>query len=95
MSEDFPNREFVSTGPLCFYSLFFRSKGSRVFANPILREIRDAELKATDFWGVSDRTMTDAQKTYRQELRDCIATITPEIDSGGFLVMTDFPTYSE
>lgn len=60
-----------------------------------LREIRDAELKATDFWGLSDRTMTDAQKTYRQELRDCIATITPEIDKDGFLVMTDFPTYTE
>ena len=60
-----------------------------------LREIRDAELKATDFWGLSDRTMTDAQKTYRQELRDCITTITPAIDSGGFLVMTEFPTYSE
>ena len=60
-----------------------------------LREIRDAELKATDFWGLSDRTRTDAQKTYRQELRDCIATITPAIDSGGFLVMTEFPTYSE
>ena len=60
-----------------------------------LREIRDAELKATDFWGLSDRTMTDAQKTYRQELRDCIATIKPEIDKDGFLVMTDFPTYKE
>lgn len=60
-----------------------------------LREIRDAELKATDFWGLSDRTMTDAQKTYRQELRDCIATITPAIDSNGFLIMTEFPTYNE
>jgi len=60
-----------------------------------LREIRDAELKATDFWGWSDRTMTEAQRTYRQELRDCISTITPEIDSDGFLVMTEFPTYSE
>ena len=60
-----------------------------------LREIRDAELKATDFWGLSDRTMTDAQKTYRQELRDCIAKITPAVDSDGFLIMTEFPTYSE
>jgi hypothetical protein len=60
-----------------------------------LREIRDAELKATDFWGLSDRTMTEAQRTYRQELRDCISTITPEIDSDGFLVMSEFPTYSE
>lgn len=60
-----------------------------------LREIRDAELKATDFWGCSDLIMTAAQKTYRQELRDCIATITPAIDSDGFLIMTEFPTYSE
>jgi hypothetical protein len=60
-----------------------------------LREIRDAELKATDFWGCSDLTMTAAQKTYRQELRDCIATITPAIDSDGFLIMTEFPTYNE
>jgi|TARA_R100000084_G_C4546266_1_gene97927 hypothetical protein len=60
-----------------------------------LREIRDAELKATDFWGLSDRTMTDAQKKYRQELRDCIATIKPKIDKDGHLVMTDFPTYTE
>ena len=42
-----------------------------------LREIRDAELKATDFWGLSDRTMTDAQKTYRQALRDLPANQTP------------------
>ena len=60
-----------------------------------LRQIRDAELKATDFWALSDRTITAAQRTYRQELRDCMSTITPAIDSNGFLIMTDFPTYSE
>lgn len=60
-----------------------------------LREIRDAELKATDFWGCSDLIMTEAQRTYRQELRDCISTISPAIDSNGFLIMTEFPTYSE
>lgn len=60
-----------------------------------LREIRGAELKATDFWGLSDRTMTEAQRTYRQELRDCISTISPAIDSNGFLIMTEFPTYRE
>ena len=59
-----------------------------------LREIRDAELKATDFWALSDLTITAAQRTYRQELRDCMSTITPAIDSDGFLIMTDFPTYS-
>ena len=65
------------------------------FLTARLREIRDAELKATDFWGCSDFTMTSAQTTYRQELRDCMATITPAIGSDGFLIMTDFPTYSE
>jgi hypothetical protein len=65
------------------------------FLTQRLREIRDAELKATDFWALSDLTITAAQRTYRQELRDCMSTITPAIDSNGFLIMTDFPTYSE
>lgn len=60
-----------------------------------LREIRDAELKATDFWALADRNITEAQRTYRQELRDCMSTISPAIDSDGFLIMTEFPTYSK
>lgn len=35
-----------------------------------LRESRRMELEATDWWAVSDRTMTDAQKNYRTFLRD-------------------------
>ena len=31
---------------------------------------RNAELAATDWWGVSDRTMTTEQAAYRQALRD-------------------------
>ena len=31
---------------------------------------RNAELVATDWWGVSDRTMTTEQAAYRQALRD-------------------------
>jgi hypothetical protein len=65
------------------------------FLTQRLREIRDAELKATDFWALADLTITTAQRTYRQQLRDCMSTITPAIDSNGFLIMTDFPTYSE
>jgi hypothetical protein len=34
------------------------------------REWRDAELKDTDHWAGSDRTMSAAMTTYRQELRD-------------------------
>tara|TARA_Y100001938_G_C7994680_1_gene381377 strand:- start:48 stop:335 length:288 start_codon:yes stop_codon:yes gene_type:complete len=35
-----------------------------------LRDKRNALLKETDWWGASDNTMTDAQKKYRQDLRD-------------------------
>ena len=34
------------------------------------RTFRDTLLLETDWWGVSDLTMTDAQTTYRQALRD-------------------------
>jgi len=35
-----------------------------------MRVQRDRLLKETDVWALSDRTMTDAQKNYRQALRD-------------------------
>ena len=38
-----------------------------------LREKRNMLLKETDWWGASDNTMTDAQKKYRQDLRDLTA----------------------
>ena len=39
-----------------------------------LRKKRDALLSETDYWGLSDITMTDEQKAYRQALRDLPAT---------------------
>ena len=60
-----------------------------------LREIRDAELKATDFWALSDRVMTTEQIAYRQALRDLPATATLALDDNGFLIMDDFPVYDE
>jgi hypothetical protein len=36
----------------------------------LLREVRDAFLAETDWWASSDLTMTQAQRDYRQELRD-------------------------
>jgi hypothetical protein len=56
-----------------------------------MRDIRDAELKATDFWALADFTMTTAQIEYRQALRDLPDNFTPAIDENGQLVMTDFP----
>ena len=35
-----------------------------------LRLERNSRLAATDVWALSDRTMSDAQKKYRQDLRD-------------------------
>ena len=36
----------------------------------MLRQERNALLAETDWWASSDLTMTDAQTTYRQALRD-------------------------
>ena len=39
-----------------------------------LREARNIKLANTDWWASSDLTMTDAQKKYRQDLRDITKT---------------------
>jgi len=41
-----------------------------------LRQQRNAKLFETDWWASSDLTMTDAQKKYRQDLRDITKTAT-------------------
>ena len=38
-----------------------------------LRDKRNSLLTETDWWGASDNIMTDAQKKYRQDLRDLTA----------------------
>ena len=40
-----------------------------------LREERDKKLAETDWWAMSDRTMTTEQTNYRQALRDIPANI--------------------
>jgi len=40
----------------------------------ILRSERNFLLSETDWWASSDLTMTDAQKKYRQDLRDITKT---------------------
>ena len=44
--------------------------GALARAQANLRSRRDALLAATDFYAISDVTMSDDMKTYRQELRD-------------------------
>ena len=42
----------------------------------LLREERNRLIAETDWWASSDLTMTDAQKKYRQDLRDITKTAT-------------------
>tara|TARA_R100000458_G_scaffold31149_1_gene28564 strand:- start:16 stop:399 length:384 start_codon:yes stop_codon:yes gene_type:complete len=42
----------------------------------LLRRERDKLLAETDWWASSDLTITDAQKKYRQDLRDITKTAT-------------------
>ena len=50
-----------------------------------IRNERNAKLSATDWWGISDRTMTAAEATYRQDLRDITS-------QEGFPYTLDWPT---
>ena len=45
-----------------------------------LRSHRNMLLAETDWWGSSDLTMTDAQKAYRQALRDVPANTSDPLD---------------
>tara|TARA_S200002703_G_scaffold24722_1_gene21493 strand:+ start:513 stop:809 length:297 start_codon:yes stop_codon:yes gene_type:complete len=61
----------------------------RAIAN--LRSKRNALLKETDHYGLSDVTMSDAMSTYRQELRDLPSTITDD-DTASDVEAITFPT---
>jgi hypothetical protein len=53
-----------------------------------VRRERDRRLKETDWQALSDRSMTDAQKKYRQDLRNITETATPELDQFDDLIMS-------
>ena len=54
------------------WSQVINKKNELIAAEPmrLLREERNIKLAETDWWALSDLTMTDAQKKYRQDLRD-------------------------
>ena len=54
----------------------------------LLREERDKRLSDSDWMAIGDRTQTDAQKTYRQALRDLPASASPKLDSNYNLDLT-------
>ena len=49
----------------------------------LLRRERDRLLSECDWWASSDLTITDAQKKYRQDLRDITKTASPKIIGDG------------
>ena len=49
----------------------------------LLRLERDRLLAECDWWASSDLTITDAQKKYRQDLRDITKTASPKIIGDG------------
>ena len=53
-----------------------------------LRDKRNRLLAQTDWWGASDNTMTDAQKKYRQDLRD----LTNGLDTTNKVANVTWPT---
>tara|TARA_R100000406_G_scaffold90876_1_gene78124 strand:- start:258 stop:536 length:279 start_codon:yes stop_codon:yes gene_type:complete len=53
-----------------------------------LRVQRNSLLAETDWWGASDNTMTNAQKKYRQDLRD----LTNGLDTVEKVNAVTFPT---
>jgi hypothetical protein len=60
------------------WSQVIAKKNELVAAEPmrLLREERNVKLAETDWWALSDLTITDAQKKYRQDLRDITKTAT-------------------
>jgi len=51
-------------------------KAALLSAKDDLREVRNQMLAETDWWASSDLTISDAQKKYRQDLRDITKTAT-------------------
>ena len=57
-----------------------------------LRDERNRLLTETDWMASQDRTMTQAEKDYRQELRDLPTTQTPTLNEDGDTVGITWPT---
>jgi len=65
--------------------------GAKDRAMASLRSKRNALLKETDHYGLSDVTMSDAMSTYRQELRDLPSTVADD-DTAEDVDSITFPT---
>ena len=60
-----------------------------------LRAKRNSLLIETDVWALTDRTMSQAQKDYRQELRDLPSIASPELNENEQIINVTWPTKPE
>lgn len=75
----------------------YTDRGAQVYTSRVIepielqnKETRNSLLSETDWWAVSDRTMTSEQTAYRQALRDITTHANwPDLDDG------DWPTKPE
>lgn len=58
----------------------------------LLREERNRRIVETDWWVLPDRTTSQAQKDYRQALRDLPSNAEPQLDENGQLTNVTWPT---
>ena len=61
----------------------------------LLREERNRRIAETDWWAMSDRTISQEQKDYRQALRDLPSTASPTLDENDQLTNVTWPTKPE
>ena len=61
----------------------------------LLRTKRDTLLSESDWWAMSDLTMTADQTAYRKALRDLPSTASPELDADVQLTNVTWPTKPE
>ena len=72
IAHDCTREEAISTH--CASVRAFRDKQRPILLLEELRNVRNDMLAKTDWWVLPDRTPTDAQKEYRQQLRDITKT---------------------
>ena len=92
--EDYSGLEWLDTTPKPSEVEITNKKIELENAEPmrLLRIERDSLLAQTDFYALSDVSLSDSMKTYRQELRGLPASASPQIDSIGNLTNVTWPT---
>ena len=73
-------------------TIFQRDLSNEEYSLLLLRALRNEKLQETDWWCCSDQTPTQAQKDYRQALRDLPSNASPTLNDHGQLTNVTWPT---